>query len=218
MFSRMGASPRFIVARRSSAEGENACPASQTKDHATTCQGGNPIAVREQPPQDSAISPHVIEAIPGESFRRALEGGGDSLDLRAILTDFGNCLLTAITSPKLVPIYRAAVGDPRASIDSVKHFYEGGPRAVADSLADILRRAAVREKIYVDDYAIAADQFVGMVRSNIHLEVALGLRSAPSSEEIRYVVQQAVEIFLRGIEHPSPVSPAWSATTGTRRS
>jgi hypothetical protein len=121
-------------------------------------------------------------------------------------------LLTAITSPTLLPIYKAAVGDPGISPDSIKQFFDDGPRAVTDGLAHMLRSAATREEIFVNDCAIAAQQFVGMVRANIQLEVALGLRPAPPPDEIRHVVDQAVEIFLRGIQCKCPPPRPQAAT------
>jgi hypothetical protein len=44
-----------------------------------------------------------------------------------------------------------------------------------------------------------ADQFVGMIRDNLHLQVVLGLRPPPSVKEAREVVYAAVEIFLNGV-------------------
>ncbi|MFD2427286.1 TetR/AcrR family transcriptional regulator C-terminal domain-containing protein [Sphingobium scionense] len=142
---------------------------------------------------------------------------GDGPDLRTILTDFGRRLLAAITSPTLLPIFRAVVGDSEMSQGSIRQFFEDGPRAVTDGLADVLRNAAMREEIVVDDCAIAAQQFVGMVRANIHLEVALELRPAPAREEIEHVVHQAVEIFLRGIEYESPAPFGRSPAAQHRR-
>jgi hypothetical protein len=44
-----------------------------------------------------------------------------------------------------------------------------------------------------------ADQFVGMIRDNFHLQVVLGLRPPPSAEEAQKTVDSAVGIFLDGI-------------------
>ncbi|MHA6687547.1 TetR/AcrR family transcriptional regulator C-terminal domain-containing protein [Mesorhizobium sp. A556] len=44
-----------------------------------------------------------------------------------------------------------------------------------------------------------ADQFVGMIRDNLHLQVVLGLRPPPSAEEAREAVESAVAIFLNGV-------------------
>lgn len=150
-----------------------------------------------------------------EHWTIALESEDDHPDLRIILTDFGRRLLAAITSPTLLPIFRAAVGDSEMSPASIRQFFEDGPRAVTDGLANVLQSAATREEIYVDDCAIAAQQFVGMVRANIHLEVVLGLRPAPARGEIEYVVHQAVEIFLRGVEYKSP-APFWTSAVAQR--
>ena len=176
---------------------------------------GKPVNPDEQSNGDEGATAR-LGAGPNTDFSGrwvvSLRSGGDDHDLRAILTEFGQRLLTAITSPTLLPIYKAAVGDPGISPDSIKQFFDDGPRAVTDGLAHMLRSAATREEIFVNDCAIAAQQFVGMVRANIQLEVALGLRPAPPPDEIRHVVDQAVEIFLRGIQCKCPPPRPQAAT------
>ena len=38
-----------------------------------------------------------------------------------------------------------------------------------------------------------------MIRGNLHLQVVLGLRTAPSDKEARAAVGSAVQVFLNGI-------------------
>ncbi|WP_223178435.1 TetR/AcrR family transcriptional regulator C-terminal domain-containing protein, partial [Sphingobium scionense] len=171
----------------------------------------------EQPSGDHVAPVRPLNADLSAHWTIFLGNEGDGPDLRTILTDFGRRLLAAITSPTLLPIFRAVVGDSEMSQGSIRQFFEDGPRAVTDGLADVLRNAAMREEIVVDDCAIAAQQFVGMVRANIHLEVALELRPAPAREEIEHVVHQAVEIFLRGIEYESPAPFGRSPAAQHRR-
>ncbi|HEY0685737.1 MAG TPA: TetR/AcrR family transcriptional regulator C-terminal domain-containing protein [Steroidobacter sp.] len=45
----------------------------------------------------------------------------------------------------------------------------------------------------------AADQFVGMIRGNLHLAVVLRIRPAPAPEELHAFVSKAVATFLHGI-------------------
>ena len=54
-------------------------------------------------------------------------------------------------------------------------------------------------EIQVDDCLRVAGHFVGMIRGNLHLQVVLGLRPAPSDEEAQLVVASVVEVFLNGI-------------------
>jgi hypothetical protein len=81
----------------------------------------------------------------------------------------------------------------------VKSFYEQGPGRAASRLAEVLEAAGRRGEIRVDDCARAAGHFVGMIRDNLHLQVVLGLRPAPSSREVNAAVKSAVEIFLNGV-------------------
>ncbi|MHA6644775.1 TetR/AcrR family transcriptional regulator C-terminal domain-containing protein [Mesorhizobium sp. A623] len=134
---------------------------------------------------DRILSP-VIEGIEGR-------------DLRETLTLFGRHLMEAYMSPSLIGVYRIALSEANRFPDLVKTFYEQGPGRATSRLAEILEEAGKRGEIKTGDCPRMADQFVGMIRDNLHLQVVLGLRPPPSAEEAREAVESAVEIFLNGV-------------------
>lgn len=125
--------------------------------------------------------------------------GMDGRDLSETLTVFGQHLMEAYMSPSLIGVYRIAVAEANRFPDLVRAFYEQGPGRATARLAEILEQAAMRGEIRVGSYPRMADQFVGMIRDNFHLQVVLGLRPPPSVEEAREAVHAAVEIFLNGV-------------------
>jgi AcrR family transcriptional regulator len=135
---------------------------------------------------DKALSTLMIDATQGR-------------DLRQTLTSFGRRLMDIYMSPTLIGIYRIAVTEANRFPDLVKSFYEQGPGRAASRLAEVLEAAGRRGEIRVDDCSRAAGHFVGMIRDNLHLQVVLGLRPAPSSREVNAAVESAVEIFLNGV-------------------
>ena len=135
---------------------------------------------------DKVLSTLVIEEIEGH-------------DLRATLTAFGQHLMGVYMSPTLIGIYRIAVTEANRFPDLVKSFYEQGPGRATSRLAEVLEVASKRGEIRTEDCARAAGHFVGMIRDNLHLQVVLGLRAAPSKKEMREAVGSAVEIFLNGV-------------------
>ncbi len=146
----------------------------------------------------------LFTAIVTENADRALSslkvdeiGGGR--DLRATLTAFGRHLMDVYMSPGVVGIYRIAVTEANRFPDLVRAFYEQGPGRTTIRLAEVLAAARERGEIRTDDCQRAADHFVGMIRDNLHLQVVLGLRPAPSEEEAQEAVSSAVEVFLNGV-------------------
>jgi AcrR family transcriptional regulator len=135
---------------------------------------------------DRILSSLLIEGIEGR-------------DLQETLTAFGRQLLEAYMSPSLLGVYRIAIAEANRFPDLARAFYERGPGRATARLAEILEEAGKQGEVRTGDYSRMADQFVGMIRDNFHLQVALGLRPPPSAEEAREAVNSAVGIFLNGV-------------------
>jgi AcrR family transcriptional regulator len=125
--------------------------------------------------------------------------GIEGRDLQETLTAFGRQLLEAYMSPSLLGVYRIAIAEANRFPDLARAFYERGPGRATARLAEILEEAGKQGEVRTGDYSRMADQFVGMIRDNFHLQVALGLRPPPSAEEAREAVNSAVGIFLNGV-------------------
>ena len=119
-------------------------------------------------------------------------------DLRDTLMRFGCRLLDIYMTPAVVGIYRIVITECARFPKLVRKFYDHGPGRASTELAAVLEAARGRGDIRLGDCATAADHFVGMVRGNLHLQVALGLRPPPDEDETRRVVGSAVDIFLDG--------------------
>jgi AcrR family transcriptional regulator len=135
---------------------------------------------------DRILSSLLIEGIEGR-------------DLQETLTAFGRQLLEAYMSPSLLGVYRIAIAEANRFPDLARAFYERGPGRATARLAEILEEAGKQGEVRTGDYSRMADQFVGMIRDNFHLQVVLGLRPPPSAGEARKAVDSAVGIFLNGV-------------------
>lgn len=140
------------------------------------------------------VTENVDEALAALAIERR---GGD--DLGALLFQFGCRLLDILLSPALIGIYRIVVTEHARFPALVRRFYEQGPGRASARLAEILAEARNRGQIAAEDCDRAADQFFGMVRGNLHLQVVLGLRPVPDPPAIRALVACAVDTFLDGI-------------------
>jgi TetR/AcrR family transcriptional repressor of mexJK operon len=55
-----------------------------------------------------------------------------------------------------------------------------------------------REELAVPDPALAAEQFLSVIRGHLHLRCLLGLEDRPPESEMRRLVDEAVTLFCRG--------------------
>jgi len=123
----------------------------------------------------------------------------ESKSLRATLLDFGTGLAEVLMTPTGLNLYRIIVSEGTRFPALAKLFYDSGPGLVAGRLAEVLERRRAAGEIDVADCEAAADQFVGMIRGNLHLSVILRIRSAPKADELQAFVAKAVATFLGGI-------------------
>lgn len=140
---------------------------------------------------DRALSALVLEEIEGR-------------DLPTTLRAFGRNLMEVHMSPDLIGIYRIAVTEANRFPDLVRSFYDQGPGRATCRLSKVLEQAAGRGEIRASDCELAAGQFVALIRDNLHLQVVLGLRSAPSKKEMHVAVDSAVDLFLHGVGVQGP--------------
>lgn len=89
-----------------------------------------------------------------------------------------------------------------------RNFYESGPALGRERISGYLRRAAARGELRIEDFDLAADQFIELCKADIFLRVMCGLIPAPSEAAITRVVEGAVTTFLaryRADEQAAPV-------------
>lgn len=123
-------------------------------------------------------------------------------DLRAILTGFGQRLMSLYMSPAFIGIYRTVIAEAARHPELGRTFFEHGPARAAARLAELLEAAKAAGEIQDHDCSRLADHFMGMIRDNLHLEVVLGLRAPPDEAEMRHAVRSAVDVFLGGVLPP----------------
>lgn len=114
--------------------------------------------------------------------------------LVAIATNY----LRALLSREAVALFRAVVAEGRHFPDLMEMFLESGPRQVARQLADFLSKQQQAGTMRLDDIDLAAHQFLGMLRGNLHLLAITG--HSVTKEEIDLAVRVGVQIFLNGTQ------------------
>ncbi|MDF3814339.1 MULTISPECIES: TetR/AcrR family transcriptional regulator [Rhodopseudomonas] len=120
-------------------------------------------------------------------------------DPASTLAEVGRRYLQIIMSATALNLYRAVVADSRRFPEIARIFFEHGPGRATAHLAEALTFYRDEGRILVADPVLAAEQFVGMVRDDRHLNVILGLRPPMDENEIDASVAQAVATFMDGV-------------------
>ncbi len=123
-------------------------------------------------------------------------------DPASTLAEVGRRYLEIIMSATALDLYRAVVADSRRFPEIARIFFEHGPGRATAHLAEALTFYRDEGRIVVADPVLAAEQFIGMVRDDRHLNVVLGLRPPMDENEIHASVAQAVATFMDGVRPP----------------
>lgn len=134
------------------------------------------------------VSDRVLAAL-----HPSLDGG----DIRETLVTMGERYLAALLSRDGLALYRAMVSEAPHFPELAQTFFTNGPGRASRHLADFFREQKAKGVLKVDSPKLAAEQFLGMVRGNVHLAAVL-LARKPTPAQTRKTVGQAVETFLRG--------------------
>lgn len=128
----------------------------------------------------------------------------DSDDLEAMLADFGTRFLSTLCSQRSLDVYRMVHAASVQFPEAAKLFFRSGPDHSRRSLAPILARQAALRGITLEDPCMAADQFLGMVRGNLHMRVALRVIPPPEPDTIRRYASHAAHVFTQWLLLAAP--------------
>ncbi len=127
----------------------------------------------------------------------ALAPAPEDTDVRTALTAMGIRYLTVLLSPEGLALYRAMVSEAPHFPELSKAFFRNGPGRASDYLSRFIRDQVGKGALDVADTTLAASQFLGAVRGDVHLSAVLSSRR-PTKRTIRRSVEQAVDTFLAG--------------------
>lgn len=119
-------------------------------------------------------------------------------DLAAALSALGQRMLRFLLDPGALAIHRVVVAESVRFPELGRAFYDNGPGLFRQTFSEWLTVQAAAGQLGVPDPLMAADQFMGMLRTGgIFLRASLGLPPPPTEAEINATVAAAVRTFLR---------------------
>ncbi|HET6195823.1 MAG TPA: TetR/AcrR family transcriptional regulator [Acetobacteraceae bacterium] len=143
----------------------------------------------------------LFATIIGDACRQKIALGdellpADAADVRSALTGFGGRLLRFFLEARPLALHRVVIGESPRFPELGRAFYDNGPKALIGMFAAWLAEQTRAGRLAAHDPAMAAEQFVAMLRTSPFLRASLGL--GPVTEaEIDATVAAAVTTFVK---------------------
>ncbi len=115
------------------------------------------------------------------------------------LTRFAERCLTSLLSANVYAPIRAVVRSSGVAPDVSEAFFDNGPVRAARLLSEHFQSWNQLGLLAIDDPQIAAEQFLGMLRSNAVLKIYfVSNPTPPTADEVRVMSVSAVKLFVYG--------------------
>lgn len=113
--------------------------------------------------------------------------------LRRIARDYA----TLMISPFMQGILRVVVSEAERFPELARVFYESGPKLGHERLTHLLGTAVARDKLQIDDIALAAHQFIQLGRSEIFFKRLFCIETHFKKRDIMRIADSTVDAFLK---------------------
>ena len=120
----------------------------------------------------------------------------DPRDIERSLITIANRFLALIMSPESIAVNRIIIGEVTRFPVLGAVFWEAGPERVRTQIETFLRRADEAGSLAISDARQTAEQFVSLVKGEIHLRRLLRLGEGDTAG-LKAAAKSAVETFLR---------------------
>lgn len=130
-----------------------------------------------------------------ESMRGRMLPDIDDIPIAQRLSMIAHGLHGFLFRPKMLQFERRVAAETERAPELGMAFLEAGPRRMKSAMADVLQRAHDRGELALEDSALAAEQFVGMVKGMADLEWRFAGEHDEAINNRR--IAEAVKTFLR---------------------
>ena len=115
------------------------------------------------------------------------------------LEAFGNHFLELLLSKEALQFHRLVLGESESFPEMAGLFYETGPKKMHEMLESFLKDADKKGKLSIDNAALSAEIFIGMLKGKTYLKALLGIdKKVVSDKEREKLVSAMVGVFVRG--------------------
>lgn len=115
----------------------------------------------------------------------------------AALAGFARVMLEAVLSPRGVAFMRLYIEGAADMPELARNVFEAGPKTSRARLARFLQAETAAGRLAVDDPALAAEFFAGMVTGSHQTALLLGVDPGLTAERLEHIAQEAARRFMR---------------------
>jgi TetR/AcrR family transcriptional repressor of mexJK operon len=139
----------------------------------------------------------VVARVSRRRFGGFSVGDLDPHAAEASLTTIARSFLELVLSPEGIAVNRIVVAEVTRFPALGEVFWQVGPAGTRSQVEEFLGRANGVGSLAIQDARVAAEQFLSLVRGEIHLRYLLRLETQPKPAQLRAAVRASVATFLR---------------------
>lgn len=117
-----------------------------------------------------------------------------------VLKAYGRQILNMVLNPEALAVFRVVLSESPQFPELSQMFCTTGPDPMCRFLSDYLAELDAAGDLAVGDATIAANQFINMVKGPYFTSLLFGVGESPSKAEAERTLDQAVSIFLKGVQ------------------
>ena len=130
-------------------------------------------------------------------FARFSAGELDPRDVRGSLAVLGRRFLELVLSPDAIGLHRIIVAEVTRFPALGQVFWQVGPERERMQIESFLKAAVAAGTLSLENPRRGAEQFISLVKGDIHLRQLLRLDREPGGRQIADVAAAAVDTFIR---------------------
>lgn len=114
-----------------------------------------------------------------------------------VLTAFAHAYIDLILQPSSIALYRVLIFEAGHNDELGPNTYRVGGSVTVSKIADYLQSQVDAGSLFIDDGAMAAEQFIGSLTGHLQLRALLGVDPNPSPALRKTYIKAAIKAFLR---------------------
>ncbi|PUA18762.1 TetR/AcrR family transcriptional regulator [Glaciimonas sp. PCH181] len=155
--------------------------------------------IYEKFPNKGALLIAVIKRLVVSELTKVIENGVlDTCTPEKALTTLGTIIITRVTSPDAVSLYRLGLTEAQRIPELAEKVCQAGPMRTEDLVAGYLASQVKRGTLEIDDPTKAAQLFISMITDAPLRHALFGLAHQIEQRSLDLHVQSVVKLFLRG--------------------
>jgi TetR/AcrR family transcriptional repressor of mexJK operon len=140
----------------------------------------------------------AVIAREGERYFRGFSAGElDPCAVEASLAEIARRFLDLVLSPEAIAINRIIISEASRFPQLGEVFWRAGPERTRVQIEAFLSRAVAAGTLAIADTRVAAEQFVALLRGDIHQRQLLRLDDGVDAAELAAATEAAVATFLK---------------------